>query len=216
MYLRHQFISLLLVCLAQVPLWAAQVQPAAPAQMALDANLSSGNSWSAGLEKPPAGGLGANTPNQPSPAATDAVKGDGKPIHEELSRSNLQEAIKEFNAGEAGGKKPNGDEPATASNPQRNPLSPAAKAAKEQANRAEWAKVNQPNAWGDDVLPWAWAVAGLLSVGLAFRLWLSRLRAKAARPGMRRRAARKIARALQVLPRSGLRAGDAQSLGGDA
>ena len=195
---RIHFLSVLLMLAASAPLCAAQAQsisPPAPAQMSPDYSSTSGAiPWSAIMEKPLAGSAGAAdtaSPNQASPVATDAVKGDGKPIHEELSRSNLQEAIKEFNAGEAGVKKTDGDEPAAGSNPQRNPLSPTARAAKEQANRAEWAKVNESNAWVDDVLPWAWAVAGLLALGLAFRLWLSYLRAKAARPGMRRRAARK-------------------------
>ena len=206
---RIHFLSVLLALAASAPLYAAQAQQATPAQVAPDYSSTSGViPWSAIMEKPLgglAGAADAGSPGQASqvnPAATDAVKGDGKPIHEELSRSNLQDAIKAFNAGEAGAKKPDSDEPAAGSNAQRNPLSPAIKAAKQQANRAEWAKVNQSDGWVDDVLPWAWAVAGLMALGLAFTLWLSYLRAKATRPGMRRRAARKKSHRTSLSSRS--------------
>jgi hypothetical protein len=192
---RTHLIAALLAFAAWAPLWVAHAQPAAPAPAAPDYSSTSGViPWSAIMEKPSAGNT--NTANTGSAsaagtAATDAVKGDGKPIHEELSRSNLQEAIKEFNAGEGGIKKPESDSPAAGANPLRNPLSSAAKAAQAQANRAEWANVSQYDRVIDDLLPWAWITTILLLLGLAFKLWLNYMKAKAARPGMRRRAARK-------------------------
>ncbi len=185
-----------------VPVQSAHAQPAAPAQVAPDYSSTSGViPWSAIMEKPLAGTANAGAPNAAQTGAADmgaadaikgdAVKGDAKPVHEELSRSNLKDAIREFNAGEAGAKKPGDEEPAPGATTLRNPLSPAAKAAQAQANRAEWASVYTSGSLMDEVLPWAIAASSVLVLGLAVKLWLGYVRAKAARPGMRRRAARK-------------------------
>lgn len=211
---QNHFYPVLLALAVGMPLPAAHAQPAAPAQTAPDYSSTSGViPWTAIMEKPLAGAAGAGSASAAATGATDAVKGDGKPIHEELSRENLKESIREFNAGEAGAKKPGTEEPADGTNPVRNPLSTAAKAAKEQANRADWAKVNQRDGALDDVLPWAFAVAALLLMGLAIKVWLSYLKAKAARPGMRRRAARKRSHRSS---RSAALASDAPNSQGDA
>ena len=180
-----------------VAVQSAHAQPAAPAQVAPDYSSTSGViPWSAIMEKPLAGTANAGAPNAAQTGAADmgaadAVKGDAKPVHEELSRSNLKDAIREFNAGEAGTKKPGDEEPAPGATTLRNPLSPAAKAAQAQANRAEWASAHTSGSLMDEVLPWAIAASSVLVLGLAVKLWLGYVRAKAARPGMRRRAARK-------------------------
>lgn len=206
-------IFLLLALAASAPWTAATAQPAAPTPAAPDYSSTSGViPWSAIMENPLAGAANAGSASAAATGATDAVKGDGKPIHEELSRSNLQESIREFNAGDVGAKKPDDAEPTSAANPLRKPLTPAAKTAQEQANRAEWASASPYDRLMHDVLPWAWAVSCLLVIGLAAKLWLNYVRAKAARPGMRRRAARQRSHRSS---RSAALAGDAADSAGD-
>ena len=201
---RDCLFSVLLALAASVHLSAVHAQPAAPAQAAPDYSSTSGViPWSAIMEKSSTGAADAGSARAPGTQSTDAVKGDGKPIHEELSRSNLKEAIREFNADEAGAKKPAGEGPAPGATVLRNPLSPAAKAAQAQANEAEWASLRESGGLMAEILPWAVAVSVALALGLAAKMWLGYMRAKAARPGMRRRAARKRnRRSLRASPAS--------------
>ena len=190
---RHDCLfSVLLALAASVHLSAVHAQPAAPAQAAPDYSSASGViPWSAIMEKSSTGAADSGSARAPGTQSTDAVKGDVKPIHEELSRSNLKEAIREFNADEAGAKKPAGEGPAPGATVLRNPLSPAAKAAQAQANEAEWASLRESGGLMAEILPWAVAFSVALVLGLAAKMWLGYMRAKAARPGKRRRAARK-------------------------
>lgn len=190
---RHDCLfSVLLALAASVHLSAVHAQHAAPAQEAPDYSSASGViPWSAIMEKSSTGAADSGSARAPGTQSTDAVKGDVKPIHEELSRSNLKEAIREFNADEAGAKKPAGEGPAPGATVLRNPLSPAAKAAQAQANEAEWASLRESGGLMAEILPWAVAFSVALVLGLAAKMWLGYMRAKAARPGKRRRAARK-------------------------
>ena len=200
-----------LIALASCACWAlaawgmvaspASAQSAAPAQVAPDYSSTSGViPWSAIMEKP----LAAGTANSGASHAAggqgsgeggaDAGQGTGNANHEELSRSSLKESIREFNAGDTVVQKPEGTEDNPTANPLRKPLTSAGAKAAQKSNRDQWAAISQHEGMIDDALPWAFGLAGLLAVGFAVKVWLNYLQAKAARPGMRRRAARKRSR----------------------
>lgn len=182
-------------CLAVDP---AHAQPAAPAPVAPDYSSTSGViPWSAIMEKP----LAAGTANADSPQAvgnaaagrgsSDASKGGGNASHEELSQSSLKESIREFNAGDNAVKKPDAGEANATANPLRKPVTSAAAKAAQKANNDQWAAISLRDEMVADALPWAYGVATLLAVGFGVKVWLNYMQAKAARPGLRRRAARR-------------------------
>ena len=178
----------------------AQAQPAAPAQVAPDYSSTSGViPWSAIMEKPLSGMANPVLRNAAgaqgsSEGGTDASKGAGNASHEELSRANLRESIREFNEGDGAVKKPDSAQPNSTANPLRKSVSSAAGKAAQQSNRDQWAAISLRDEMINDALPWVYGLAGLLAVGFAVKVWLNNMQAKAARPGMRRRAARKRSR----------------------
>jgi hypothetical protein len=179
----------------------AHAQSAAPAQVAPDYSGTSGViPWSAIMEKPLAAGMAnAGSGNAGGgQGSSDANRGAGSASHEELTQSSLRESIREFNSGETGVKKPEGTGENPAVNPLRKPVTSAAAKAAHKSNHDQWAAMSLRDEMIADALPWAYGIAGLLAVGFAVKVWLNYMQAKAARHGVRRRAARKRSRRSSV------------------
>ena len=191
------------VALAAVGMLAtpAHAQPAAPAQVAPDYSGTSGViPWSAIMEKPLAAGT-AHSGASKVPGGrgsgedgVDASNGAGNASHEELSQSSLKQSIREFNAGDNAVKKPEATEENATANPLRKPVTSAAAKAAQKSQHDQWAAITLRDEMIDAALPWAFGLGGLLTVGFAGKVWLNYMQAKAARPGMRRRSARKRSR----------------------
>ena len=201
------------VALAAVGMLAtpAQAQPAAPAQVAPDYSGTSGViPWSAIMEKPLAAGPSHSGASK-VPDGTDTSNGAGNASHEELSQSSLKQSIREFNAGDNAVKKPETTEENATANPLRKPVTSAAAKAAQKSQHDPWAAITLRDEMIDAALPWAFGLGGLLTVGFAGKVWLNYMQAKAARPGMRRRSARKRSRSSSS--RSGSFGGSAGSDG---
>ena len=208
------------VALAAVGMLAtpAHAQPAAPAQVAPDYSGTSGViPWSAIMEKPLAAGT-AHSGASKVPGGrgsgedgVDASNGAGNASHEELSQSSLKQSIREFNAGDNAVKKPETTEENATANPLRKPVTSAAAKAAQKSQHDQWAAITLRDEMIDAALPWAFGLGGLLTVGFAGKVWLNYMQAKAARPGMRRRSARKRSRSSSS--RSGSFGGSAGSDG---
>ncbi len=120
-----------------------------------------------------------------------SIKDFVRPIQEGVAQSGVMEAVRNFEADMGLSKRPDNADPASRGYSAGAPGTGAPARTAEQIRRDQIASSMMLEEFINEVKPWAFGLAGLLVLGYLVRLWLTYLRVKAARPGKRRRSARR-------------------------
>lgn len=119
------------------------------------------------------------------------IKDFVRPIQEGVAQSGVMEAVRNFEADMGLSKRPETADPSSRGYSAGVPGTGAPAKTAEQIRRDQIASSMMLEEFINEVKPWAFGLAGLLVVGYLVKLWLTYLRVKAARPGKRRRSARR-------------------------
>lgn len=119
------------------------------------------------------------------------IKDFVRPIQEGVAQSGVMEAVRNFESDMGLSKRPDSADPSSRGYSTGAPGTGAPAKTAEQIRRDQIASSMMLEDFINEIKPWAFGLAGLLVLGYLFKLWLTYVRAKAARPGKRRRSARR-------------------------